>query len=248
MFMKRLLLFSIVAISFLGCKKTEGDGGAASVRGHVFVIDFKDDFATKPDTMIASEEDIYIVYGSNEIISDKSTTNESGEYGFDYLRKGNYSIIAYSKIPETDVDTSIVKKIKITDKKATVQVENIYLYKAKTGYATITGRLWVEDYNTSMVPKTPVDHYFCGGENVYIQKVGSVDVLDKETTGLDGYFMFKRLSKGTYKIYAWSKSTTSMGGGNGNDFSSVPIASVITCSIDSIGQQKILSDTLKIIK
>jgi len=245
--MKRLLLFVIVVISFFGCKKTEGDGGVASVRGHVFVIDFKDDFATKPDTMIASEEDIYIVYGSNEIISDKSTTNETGEYGFDYLRKGNYSIIAYSKIPESDVDTSIVKRIKITDKKATVQVENIYLYKAKTGYATITGRLFVKDYNTSMVPKTPVDNYYSGGEDVYLQKDGSSNVLKKEKTSYDGTYVFNRLSRGTYKIYAYSKDTVSLAGGNGNDFSSVPVPSVITCIIDSIGQQKILKD-LVIIK
>lgn len=243
--MKQILFFLVLAIVVVGCKKTEGDGGSANIKGKVYVVDFKDDLALKPDTMLASEEDIYIVYGSNEIINDKSTTNDKGEYGFEYLRPGNYSIIAYSKLPEMKgADTSIVKTVKISDKKATVTVDDIYINKASTGYATISGKLFVKDYNATLKPKTPEDNYYSGGEDIYIQKVGYTDVLKKETTSYDGSFRFKRLSKGTYKIFAYSKDTLPMVGGNGNDFSTVPIPSIVTCTIDSIGQQKIISDVV----
>ena len=243
--MKRLLFFVIVAIVAAGCKKTEGEGGSARIKGKVFVIDFKDDLALKPDTIIASEEDIYIVYGSNDIINDKCTTNDKGEYGFDFLRPGNYSIIAFTKQPEqSGHDSSIVKKVNISGKKSTVEVEDIYINKMKSGYATISGRLFIKDYNALLQPKTPEDSYYAGGEDVYVQKVGSTEILKKETTCYDGTFTFKRLSRGTYKVYAYSKDTIPMSGGKATDFSTIPIPSSISCTIDSIGQQKTIKDVV----
>jgi hypothetical protein len=236
--MRQLLFLVVVAIATFGCKKIEGDGGAAKIRGKVYVIDFKDDYSLLPDTMLALEEDIYIKYGSNDVIDDKNTTNQNGEYGFNYLRTGNYSIIAYGKNPEKNgEDTAIVKTIKISSKKGTANVENIYLYKSKTGYASITGHVYAKDYNATMQPKTPEDNYYSGGEDVYLQKVGSTVVLDKQKTSEDGMFVFSHLSKGQYKVYAYSKDTVLMSGSNGNDYSTKPQPSIINCQIETIGQQ-----------
>lgn len=236
--MKRFIFCAIVGAVFSSCQKTEGGGGTAKIRGKVYVIDFFNDQSLIPDTIPALEEDVYIKYGSHDIIDDKNTTNQNGEYGFDYLRTGTYSIIAYSKNENgSGEDSAIVKTIKISGKKSTATVENIYLYKAKTGYASITGRLFAKDYNSTMVPKSPVDNYYSGGEDVYIQKEGSSDIIKKEVTSYDGTFVFSRLSKGKYTVYSYSKDTVPMAGSSKIEFSAIPIPSMVSCTIDSNGQQ-----------
>lgn len=247
--MKRLIFCVIVVAIFSGCQKTEGGGGTAKIRGKVFIVDFLNDQSLIPDTIPALEEDIYIKYGTHDIIDDKSITNQNGEYGFDYLRTGNYSIIAYSKVDDgSGKDSAIVKTVEISGKKSTATVENIYLYKAKSGYASITGRLFVKDYNATMQAKTPEDNYYCGGEDVYIQKEGSSDILKKEVTSFDGTFVFSRLAKGKYTIFAYSKDTVPMAGSSKIEFSTIPLPSKLSCTIDSNGQQLVIIPNLIIIK
>jgi len=243
--MKRMIFCVIVVAIFSGCQKTEGGGGTSKIRGKVFVIDFLNDQALIPDTISALEEDVYIKYGSHDIIDDKNTTNQNGEYGFDYLRTGTYSIIAYSKSENgSGKDSAIVKTIKISGKKSTANVENIYLYKAKTGYASITGRLFAKDYNATMQPKSPEDNYYSGGEDVYIQKEGSSDIIKKEVTSFDGTFVFSRLAKGKYIVFSYSKDTVPMAGSSKIEFSTIPVPSKFTCTIDSNGQQLIVPNLI----
>ena len=245
--MYRYLLFFAAGLALIGCDKSEGTGGTSSISGKVFSINFKDENALNPDTTLALEEDVYIRYGNDSEIADKCVTDENGEYHFEYLRPGDYTIITYAKVEESDRDTAIIRKIEIKDKKSDVRVEDIYINKIKTGFATINGRIFVNDYNATMKPKNPVDTFYAGGEDVYLQRVGATDIFDKEVTSYDGKFMFRHVPIGKYIVYAYTKDTIEMSGSNGNDFSTRPIPEVMECEIEKPGQKLVL-ERLTIIK
>ncbi len=80
------------------------------------------------------------------------------------------------------------------------------------GRATITGKIWVENYNTLGNISSPP--YFLKGEfagadeDVFIIYGDDVSYGNKVKSGPDGVFEFKYLRKGDYKIYVKSKDTT----------------------------------------
>ena len=79
------------------------------------------------------------------------------------------------------------------------------------GKSTITGKVWVENYNTL---NSVTDTYFLKGEyfgadeDVYIIYGDDISYGNKTKTGPDGVFEFKFLRPGDYKIYVPSKDTT----------------------------------------
>ena len=80
------------------------------------------------------------------------------------------------------------------------------------GRATITGKIWVENYNT--LGAYPGGAYTLNGEyagadeDVYIIYGDDASYGNKVKSGPDGIFEFKYLRKGDYKIYVKSKDTT----------------------------------------
>ena len=79
------------------------------------------------------------------------------------------------------------------------------------GRATITGKIWVENYNAlgSMSGTYFLKGEFAGAdENVYIIYGDDVSYGNKIKSGPDGVFEFKYLRKGDYKVYVQSKDTT----------------------------------------
>jgi hypothetical protein len=78
------------------------------------------------------------------------------------------------------------------------------------GDSTITGTVWVENYNTL---NDVYDHYELKGEfpgedeDVYIIYGDEIGYGDKVKAGPGGRFMFEYLRKGTYRIYVQSKDT-----------------------------------------
>ena len=49
------------------------------------------------DTIPAADEDVYIVYGDNTSPDDRVFTNPDGEFAFNWLRSGDYTIYVYSE-------------------------------------------------------------------------------------------------------------------------------------------------------
>lgn len=69
------------------------------------------------------------------------------------------------------------------------------------GSSTITGRIWVKDY------PGPLEY---GGldEDVYLIYGDDVSYSDRVRANYDGYYEFKFLRKGDYKIYVYSADIT----------------------------------------
>lgn len=131
----RNLIFLFISLTFLGllgCEKEEGEGGTSSLIGKVYIVDYNADFSQIESEYYAQEEDVYIVYGDDNIYSDRFRTHYDGSYRFQYLRKGDYTIYAYSK-DTTGISPSgyipVSKTIKISKTQQEVEVENIVIIK-----------------------------------------------------------------------------------------------------------------------
>jgi len=86
------LLFAISS-----CSKEEGSGGMSEILGKVWVKNYNADFSILNDSYWAEEEDVYLIYGSDSIYSERFKTNYDGSYRFEYLQQGTYTVYVYSK-------------------------------------------------------------------------------------------------------------------------------------------------------
>ncbi len=73
----------------------EGPGGTGGITGLVMAREYDlygNIFAEYP----AGEQRVFLVFGQDSVIGEETRTHFSGRYQFDFLRKGHYSIYAYS--------------------------------------------------------------------------------------------------------------------------------------------------------
>lgn len=111
-------------------KKNEGPGGQAIVRGKIYGREYNASFTQLVDEYYVAEEDVYIVYGDDEIYSDDMKTNHDGSFEFKYLEKGKYTIFVYSKDSTFTVPggkQAIFVEFEITDKKEEVDLGEIVI-------------------------------------------------------------------------------------------------------------------------
>lgn len=92
----RLLLIIASLLLVSGCKKEEGTGGNASIRGRVWVRDYNSSFTTLIGEYPAEDTYVYIIYGDNVGYDKRIKTDYEGEFEFRYLYPGNYTIYVYS--------------------------------------------------------------------------------------------------------------------------------------------------------
>jgi hypothetical protein len=119
-----LLLFFLIVI--FSCKKEEGDGGMATIKGNVWVRDWDKNFNLIMYEHPGLDEDVFIVYGDQSGYGDKVSTDLNGNFEFKYLRKGNYTIYALSDtLQSTNVSYNqypVALKVEITEKKQVIDI------------------------------------------------------------------------------------------------------------------------------
>lgn len=84
----------------------------------------------------AVDWDVYLVYGDQIGFDDRTRTDYNGQYKFEFLREGNYTVYAYSEdtingpINNGNIlDLPIVHLVEITKKRQTVVVPEITVYE-----------------------------------------------------------------------------------------------------------------------
>lgn len=130
-------LFFVISITVLvvGCKKTPGDGGLATIRGNVveeirFVLTNPATYATEYP---APDADVWIVYGENVSPNERVRTNYDGEFEFQFLRPGDYTIYVYSNdttgAPDVAPDRMpIIKKVTIDERRQDIDLGEFRIY------------------------------------------------------------------------------------------------------------------------
>ncbi len=117
-----LAIFTLTALN--SCKKVEGPGGAATIKGHLLKEKMIAGQAYYHD---AADEDVYLIYGNEDsFYDDDIKTSYDGTFEFNYLEKGNYQFFVYSDCPTClSGDTIIKQDIVINDKKEEIDLGTI---------------------------------------------------------------------------------------------------------------------------
>lgn len=135
--MKKSLFFLIIALAFASCEKDPGEGGAGTISGNISkeVRVVLTNPATELYTVPAADLEVYIVYGEHVSPDDKVVTDYNGDFEFRNLRKGKYTVYAYSmdttgQNPPTIDPTKMVvlKEVELTDNKDHAVVSDLTIY------------------------------------------------------------------------------------------------------------------------
>lgn len=194
-FSKLFLLLTVLSFaSFISCSDEEGEGGKAKISGIIYkVVDggdiakSGDDYSFVRDTVIASDVDVYLIYGGdeNDVYDDKTKTSHNGKFEFDYLRAGDYSLFVYN-----DNDSYEMRNVHC-DKSGTSNVEPIYILEGKnSGKCGIVGDVEI------LYAAASEDYVPAVATRVYLRPVGQMSVSDTRTDD-NGNYYFSRLEPET---------------------------------------------------
>ena len=105
--MKRILILFLAATLLLGlngCQKYEGEGGRSKITGKLTINEklYINGILSQTVSYTGAAEDVYIVYGTQDSIFDnKVECNYDGNFSFNNLFPGTYTIFAYNEIFNT---------------------------------------------------------------------------------------------------------------------------------------------------
>ncbi|MDR1861022.1 MAG: hypothetical protein LBR06_08915 [Bacteroidales bacterium] len=178
------------------CNKDEGLGGSSSLEGMVYnVIHYDDDFSYSTDTVPAGKTDVYLVFGDDEdaYFGDDIETDKNGYYRFDYLRKGNYVVYAYSDLPDGRRQ-AVTQNVRVGS--GTGTAAPLYIHSGKAyGTAIIKGYVEATYYHNGVYR----DFGTGTGMRAYIRRAGVEGFFDDARVS-DGIFVFQKLTPGEYEI------------------------------------------------
>ncbi|HAA01306.1 MAG TPA: hypothetical protein DEP18_04930 [Flavobacteriales bacterium] len=124
--MKRILFPSLILLSilFTSCKKEEGVGGMATIKGKIWMKEYTGGVLI--DQYFAPDHDVFIIYGEgNTYYDDKISTSYDGSYEFRYLRPGRYKIFTYTKHEITGNLSPEIRSVEISGKKDVIVLDDI---------------------------------------------------------------------------------------------------------------------------
>lgn len=204
---KIVIAFFIIALIW-SCKKTPGEGGMAGIKGKLYSMNVynRSDSVRSDDG--ENDTDVYIEYGDNSIPADRVRTSPDGSFEFKYLRKGKYRIYAYSldtSAVNPSAEVAFYKDVEIKEKKESVEVKDFVVYKPadKNGSCSIKGRLYAKNFNSSFSYVS--NSGYMPDVDVYINYGTRDGYHDRVKSDANGYFVFKNLRRGKYKIFAFCK-------------------------------------------
>jgi len=203
------LLLPLMIILSISCKKEEGLGGLASIKGTLKLQHLNCLLEESGQSYPAMDKDIFIQYGDNPYVNDKIESSPSGYFQFDYLTPGDYKIIIYSDDPlnfKSEKEIVIEKNVTISKKKETIDLGEILIYKhvdIDDGSAQIRGTLKKLLYanGTTII----IDTIYAQDTDVYLLLNGSNTCFEKEKTLYDGSFVFNNIIPGEYTFYVLSE-------------------------------------------
>lgn len=212
---KYIVALGVITVGFNACKKGEGEGGGAIIKG---VLTASNVHSVSSGSEPEANTTIFISYGADRMIADKSVkTGTDGSFEIPYLRKGTYKIFAYSldpalANPSTNVAnnpilTPVEKTIEVTDKTGSYDVTDFVINKDADdgGSASIKGRVFAHYHDSKFQVVTGSDYH--ADEDVYINFGENVNYGTKVETSPDGSFIFNYMRKGKYSVYVYSRDT-----------------------------------------
>ena len=135
--MNKLIILFTVLITLISCEKPSGEGGTSVINGKViyFTTSYNAQTSSMDTTYFPKAgKDIYIIYSQNEddIFDDKTETDWNGNFQFQYLRQGDYTIYTYvDSVVVNDVmyDFPIFQHLVISKNNSIIVVDDFVIQK-----------------------------------------------------------------------------------------------------------------------
>ena len=113
--MKGFLVIALGALLFSACKKEEGDGGKAEIRGTVLEQRYNLSGNPAGDPYPLADHRVSIIYGDGQYYDDDTRTGPNGEYRFPWLRRGSYRVYAISECDDYENCTEAIYETAVID-------------------------------------------------------------------------------------------------------------------------------------
>jgi predicted small secreted protein len=126
--MKNIVLIALCSAMLVACKKEEGVGGDASISGLVWTYRVNGSATDTIAEYPAEDTYVYIVFGDNVGYDKRIKTDYNGEFKFNYLYPGDYTLYVYSFDPDPNVldeRSPVIRNVKIEERKENAEVERI---------------------------------------------------------------------------------------------------------------------------
>ena len=84
-------------------------------------------------TYPAADEDVFVIFGDNLSPDERVLTSYDGQFEFQFLRRGNYTIYVYSgdTTGQVGVDQNrmpIIREVEITERREEIDLGEIWIY------------------------------------------------------------------------------------------------------------------------
>ena len=207
-------LFCMSVLFTLSCQKSEGLGGTGSISGTLFEQFYNDDFSLLIYEKPAVDEEIYIVYGSNEELGNRVRTNDLGQFRFKYLYPGNYRVFFISADSTAVLNMDVEKHFEIDlergEERDLGNLEKLSILDYDDGSAMIKGVVKVIDYvDLSSYPNLVVEKtYYATEQEVYLTYNKHTFYDERIRTQTGGVFEFGGLIPGKYLVFLYSDDVT----------------------------------------
>lgn len=211
--LQTIMILSILML-MASCAKTEGYGGTSNVTGKMITKYYNDDYSLLLKEEPAVDEEVFLMFGSDENLGDRTFTSVTGSFEFPYLRPGSYTLYFMTE-DSSGVDRSENPKTIEFELKSGQDLDLGTLVEYKTldfdeGTAKIYGVVRLVNYkNTSVFPFLEVkDTSFAQEQEMYLIYGGHTFYDERIRTSYNGYFEFPNLIPGDYEVFTYSEDVS----------------------------------------
>lgn len=126
-----VLMFLVCSAWMCSCTKEAGEGGSASITGRVWVKDYNSTFSQLIAEYPAEDVYVYIVYGNDPGFDDRLKTDYKGEFQFQSLTPGDYTIYVYSAdstLMDPNDQVPVIREVTIDKRKENKDMGDIIIF------------------------------------------------------------------------------------------------------------------------
>lgn len=134
--LKLLTAVGVLLTAFVAsCTQTPGDGGRASLTGHVEEearLVLTNGNSAQGEPYPARDHNVFLIYGDNVGPDDQVETNFEGNFVFPWLRPGDYTVYVYSEDTSgvnPPQDLVVLQQVTIESPGQTVVLDTMRVFK-----------------------------------------------------------------------------------------------------------------------
>lgn len=134
----QLLVIALIAFAlcFSSCTKEPGIGGNSTISGKVYARHYNSNFTVLLSEYYVPDTYVYLVFGNDVNYGARIKTNYKGEFEFNYLYEGAYTVYTYSLDSAALVnfvvappETAITEVVNIDGKNASIDIGDLIIYQ-----------------------------------------------------------------------------------------------------------------------